>query len=103
MERYVLEGTEADLKPLIELARKLKIKVTRPEETVAERGLRTSLTEVKAIRQGRLKGIPARDLVAKLRKTSSLPTPENPLVEIAEAFFSKATVRSTEDFDPYDQ
>ncbi len=68
MERYVFEGAEADLKPLVELARKLKIKVTRPDESQAERGLRTSLAEVKAIRQGKLKGIPARDLVRELRQ-----------------------------------
>ena len=62
MERYLFEGPEADLRPLVELARKLKIKVTRPTEHPAEHGMRTSLLEVKAIREGKLKGIPAREI-----------------------------------------
>lgn len=31
------------------------------------------------------------------------PAPEKSLAEVAEEFFSRVTVRSTEDFDPYDQ
>lgn len=73
MERYVFEGPEADLKPLVELARKLKIKVIRSGEHPAEQGLRTSLLEVKAIRQGKLKGIPARDLIGDLRQQNHDP------------------------------
>ncbi len=67
MQRYLFEGPEADLKPLVELALKLKIRVSEPGEAAVLRGLRTSLSEVKAIRQGKMKGIAARQLLEELR------------------------------------